>query len=76
MFNICFVTGACSAYGCGIVSVNWSEYGELALFLCSAVIAALLYIMSQTAQIIFAFGLYVLYAVIYNGMITIVKYVI
>lgn len=64
---------ACSAYVCGIISVDWSKYGETALFLCSAVIAALLYIMSQTAQIIFAFGLYILYAVIYNGMITIVN---
>ncbi|CAH1399294.1 unnamed protein product [Nezara viridula] len=62
-----------SAYGCGMVSIQWSQYGELALFLCSTIIAALLYIMSQTAQIIFAFGLYILYAVIYNGMITIVN---
>ncbi|XP_014294389.1 folate transporter 1 [Halyomorpha halys] len=62
-----------SAYGCGIVTVKWSRYGEVALFLCSTVIAALLYIMSQTTEILFAFGLYILYAVIYNGMITIVN---
>ena len=56
--------------------MEWNRYGELGLFLCSIILGIILLVMSQTKQLLVAFGIHVVYAFIYNGMITIAKYVL
>lgn len=60
-----------ASFGCGMFVLDWKMYGEGILFVCSLLIAVLLLIMSQTTQILVAYATYILYTILYNGMITI-----
>lgn len=60
-----------ASYSCGKFVLDWKIYGESILFICSLLIAILLFLMSQTNQILIAYGTYICYTVVYNGMITI-----
>uniref|UniRef100_A0A0A9Z2L1 Thiamine transporter 1 n=1 Tax=Lygus hesperus TaxID=30085 RepID=A0A0A9Z2L1_LYGHE len=59
------------AYGFGKLQADWAKHGELVLCLGSLLIAGILFVMSRTSSIIFAYGTYILYALIYNSMMTI-----
>lgn len=68
-----FDTGAAGAYGFGRLQVDWAKYGELVLCVGSLVNAGLLYIMAQTPYIFVAYATKILYALIYNSIMTITK---
>ncbi|KAF6203517.1 hypothetical protein GE061_001848 [Apolygus lucorum] len=62
---------AAGAYGFGKLEADWAKYGELVLCLGSLLIAGILFLMSRTSSILFAYGTYILYALVYNSMMTI-----
>ncbi|BES97768.1 folic acid Hypothetical protein [Nesidiocoris tenuis] len=62
---------AAGAYGFGRLQVDWAKYGELVLCVGSLVNAGLLYIMAQTPYIFVAYATKILYALIYNSIMTI-----
>lgn len=52
------------------LSINWSRHGQMILFVTSAIIAALLYLCSQTGTVMVAYVSYVVIASIYHMLIT------
>ena len=57
------------------LNVDWPRWGELCLTLCSLVQGALLMIMATTSNLFVMYVGYILYRVVYQGMITIAQYV-
>lgn len=52
------------------LSINWSRHGQMILFVTSAIVAALLYLCSQTETVMVAYVSYVVIASIYHMLIT------
>ncbi|PZQ90897.1 MAG: hypothetical protein DI548_02890 [Flavobacterium johnsoniae] len=57
------------------VNVNWTQWGEFCLAICSFVQGALLMIMATTNNLFVMYAGYIFYRIIYQGIITIAQYV-
>lgn len=62
---------AAVSYVFGYLKVNWNLYGESVLCISSFISSLMLFLMSQTSEILFAYGTFILYVIIYHGMATI-----
>lgn len=67
------LTGAAGAYGIGQVKADWRVFGESVLCLGSLGMAIILIMMATTNSIIIGYIGHVLYALVYNAMMTIAK---
>lgn len=52
------------------LSINWTRHGQMVLFVTSAIVAALLYLCSQTETVMIAYVSYIVIASIYHMLIT------
>ncbi|CAI2355072.1 unnamed protein product [Caenorhabditis sp. 36 PRJEB53466] len=62
--------GAFLSFFIHYLSVNWTRHGQLILFVTSALVAALLYVCSQTTTVLVAYVSYVVISSIYHMLIT------
>lgn len=57
------------------LSINWTEHGQLILFVTSAVVSGLLYVCSQTTTVLVAYVSYIVISSIYHMLITAASWV-
>ncbi|XP_014245258.1 thiamine transporter 1-like isoform X2 [Cimex lectularius] len=65
------ILSAVVAFYCGKLKINWSRYGEVLLTVCSFIFAGILFALSELDNIWLSHAAYVLYTILFNGMITI-----
>lgn len=57
----------------GKIKLDWARIGEPVLAVCAIGVAAVLFVMSQTLSMMFAYVTYIGFTVIYHTMITVAK---